>query len=136
MSSPSCAGRPQSTPWFQPCKTVAVCDHSFHNVTSKNLTVRWTLGHRDIRNTTTYRDYLDINGNNDSDVLANMGDNLPMDLPDPQPHDILLHGQIMATPANSWIMELRGQKQMADVHCVSRVPWLWGQVRWWGHGAP
>ena len=55
-------------------------DQGYHNVTSKNLTVRWTPGHRDIQNATTYRGYLDISGNNDCDVLANMGDNLPMDL--------------------------------------------------------
>ena len=98
------------------------CDHSYRNVTSKNLTVRWTPRHRDIRNATTYRDYLDINGNNNSDAMANMRGNLPMDLPDPQPHDIILHGQIMPTPAKSWIMQLHPQKQTANVHWVSWVP--------------
>ena len=52
----------------------------------------------------------------------------------------------MPTPAKAWIMQLRRQKQTADVHWVSRIPlkhyrrstwlpWLWGQVRWWGQGS-
>ena len=44
------------------------------------------LGHWDLHNATTYQDYVDIKGTNDSDTLANMGDNLPMDLPVPKPH--------------------------------------------------
>ena len=48
-----------------------------------------------IRTATTYQEYLDIQGNNDSDTLANMGDNLPMELPPPKTHDIILHGHIM-----------------------------------------
>ena len=97
-------------------------DQSYHNVTTKNLTVRWTPGHRDLRNATTYQVHLDIQRNNDSDTLANMGDNLPMDPPPPKPHDIVLHGHIMPTPAKSWIMQLRRQKQTADVHWVSWPP--------------
>ena len=97
-------------------------DHSYHNVTSKNLTVRWTRGHRYVRNTATYCEYLDIKGNNDSDALANMGDNLPMYLPDPRQHDIIVHCQIMPAAAKSLIMQLRRQKQTADVHHVSWVP--------------
>ena len=88
---------------------------------------------------TTYKDYQGIQGNNHSDVLANMGDNLPMDSQQPQPHDIVTTGQIMPTPAKARIMQ--------EVHWVSWLPmkhyrrnawtpWLWGQVRWWGLGAP
>ena len=95
------------------------CDPSDHRVTTKKLTVRWTPRHRDLRNATTYQDYVDIKGNDDSGTLANTGDNLPMDLPVPKPHDILLHGQIMLMPAESWIMQLRQRKQMADVHWIS-----------------
>ena len=46
-------------------------DPGFANVTSKGLTVRWTPGHRELKQATTYRDYQDIIGNNDSDTLAN-----------------------------------------------------------------
>ena len=81
-------------------------DHGM-NVTAKNLTVRWTPGPPNLCNATTYQDYFDIQGNNDSDTLANMGDNTPMELPPPKPHDIALHGHIMPTPAKSWIMQLR-----------------------------
>ena len=63
-----------------------------------------------------------IQGNNDSDTLGNMGDNPPMELLSPKPHDIILHGHIMPTPATSWIMQLRRQKQMADIHGVSWIP--------------
>ena len=94
-----------------PCKAVVkdqdYRDQSYHNVTTKNLTVQWTPGHRDLHNATTYQDYVDIHGNNDSHTLANMGDNLPMDLPPLRPHNIVLHGHIMPTPAKSWIMQLR-----------------------------
>ena len=57
--------------------------HSYHNVSSKNLRVRWTPGHRNIRNATTYHYYLDMNGNNECDALAHMGDNCPWILPTP-----------------------------------------------------
>ena len=90
-------------------------------MTAKNRTVRWTPGHRDLRNATTYQDYVDIQGNNDSDALANMDENLPMDLPPPQPHNIVLHGHIMPTLAKSWIMQLRWQTQKADIHWVSWI---------------
>ena len=57
-----------------PCKGVVKdqdCrDHGYRNVTTKNLTVRWTPGHRDLRNATTCQDYVDIQGNNESDTLA------------------------------------------------------------------
>ena len=72
---------------------------SYQNVTSKNLTIRWMLGHRDLHNATTYQDYLDIQGNNNSDTLGNMGDNLPVDLPPPKPNHIVLHGHIIPNPA-------------------------------------
>ena len=70
----------------------------YHTVTTKNLIVRWTPGHRDLRNATTRRDYSDIQGNNNSDTLANMGDNLPVGLPPPKPHNIALHGHITHPP--------------------------------------
>ena len=58
-----------------------VNDHDYRyigylNSTSKRPTIRWTPGHRNIEQATTYKDYQDIQ---DSDVLANIGDNLPMD---------------------------------------------------------
>ena len=56
-------------------------DQGYRNVTTQNLAVRSTLGHRDLSNATTYQDYVDIQGNNDSNTLANMG--LPMDMPPP-----------------------------------------------------
>ena len=51
-----------------------------------------------------------------------MGDNLPMDPQQPQPHDIVLVGRIMPMPAKAWIMQVRRQKHTADVHCVSWLP--------------
>ena len=119
----------------------------FANVTSKGLTARWTPGHRELKQTTAYRAYKDIIGNNDSDTLAKLGDNLPMELPPPKLHDILLQGHIMPTPAKLSIMQLRRQKFRAETQWISWkplkhyrrntwIPWLWGQVRWWGHGAP
>ena len=53
----------------------------------------------------------------------------------------------MPTPAKAWIMQLGRQKQTPEVHWVSWLPmkhyrrnawtpWLWGQVRWCGVGAP
>ena len=51
---------------------------------SKNLMVCWTPRHHELHNTTTYQDHLDKQGNNNSDTLANMRDNLPMDLPPPR----------------------------------------------------
>ena len=54
--------------------------------------------------------------------LANMGNNLPMDLPPPKPHDIILQGHIMPTLAEFRIMQLRQQKQTAGVHWVSWIP--------------
>ena len=76
-------------------------DPSCHNVTGKKIMVHWTPGHRDLRTATTYQDYLNIQGNNDSDTVANMGDNLPMEVPPPKPHDIILHGHIMPARAKS-----------------------------------
>ena len=122
-------------------------DIGYHNASSKRLTIRWTPGHRTLEQATTYSDYKDIQGNNHSDVLANMGDNPPMDSQQPQPHDIVIIGQIMPTPAKAWIMQVRRQKHTPEVHWVSWppmkhyrrnawTPWLWGQVRWWGTGAP
>ena len=110
-------------------------DLGYNNTTRKQLTVRWTPGHRKLSQAMTYQDYLDINGNNTSNELANMGDNLPMEFPRPRPYNTVLHGQIMPTPVKSWIMQLHGQtmpslvkswimqlhrqKHMAEVHWVS-----------------
>ena len=74
-------------------------------------------GHRTLEQATTY-----IQGNNHCDVLVNMGDNLPMDSQQPQPHDIVLIRQIMPTPAKAWIMQVRRQKHTAVVHWVSWLP--------------
>ena len=122
-------------------------DIRYHNASTKHLTIPWTHGHRTLEQATTYSDYKDIQGNNNSDVLANMGDNLPMDFQQPQPHNIVLIGQIMPTPTNTWIMQVCRQQHTPEVHWVSLLPmkhyrrnawtpWLWGQVRWWGTGAP
>ena len=122
-------------------------DIGYHNASTKRLTIRWTPGHCTLEQATTYSDDTDIQGNNHSDVLAGMSDNLPMDSQQPQPHDIVLIGQIMPTPAKAWIMQVRRQKHTPEVHRVSWLPmkhyrrnawtpWLWGQVRWWGTGAP
>ena len=111
------------------------------------MTIRWTPGHCTVAQATTYNDYRDIQGNNHSDVLANIGDNLPMDCQQPQPRDIVTIGQIMPTPAKAWIMQVRKQKHTPEVHCMSWLPmkqyrrnawtpWLWGQVRWWVPGSP
>ena len=54
-------------------------DIGYLNTSSKRLMIRWTPGHCTLEQATTYKDYQDIQGNNHSDVLANMGDNLPMD---------------------------------------------------------
>ena len=128
-------------------KDQAYRDIGYHNASTKRLTIQWTPGHRTLEQATTYSDYEDIQGNNHSDVLANMGDNLPMDSQQPQPHDIVIVGQIMPTPAKAWIPQVRRQKHTPEVHWVSWLPmkhyrrnawtpWLWGQVRWWGTGAP
>ena len=122
-------------------------DIGYLNTSSKRLPIQWAPGHRTLEQATTYKDYQDIQGNKDSDVLANMGDNLPMDSQQPQPHDIVIIGEIMPTPAKAWIMQVCRQKQTPEVHWVSWLPmkhfrrnawtpWLWGQVRWWGVGAP
>ena len=122
-------------------------DTGHHNASSKRLTIRWTPGHRTLEQATTYSDYQDIQGNNHSDVLANMGDNLPVDSQQPQPHDIVIIRQIMPTPAKAWMMQVRRQKHTLEVHWVSLLPmkhyarnawtpWLWEQVRRWGTGAP
>ena len=58
-------------------------------------------GHRGLTQATKYEDYKDIRGNNEFDMLANMGDKLPMDTPPPKPHDVVLHGQIMPTPVKT-----------------------------------
>ena len=79
-------------------------DPGYRNVTTKKLTVRWTPGHRDLSNATTYHGHIDIQGSNDLDTLAIMGDNLPMDMLLPEPYDILLHGHIMPAPAKSCII--------------------------------
>ena len=97
-------------------------DIGYHNASTKRLTIRWTPGHRTLEQATTYSDYKDIQGNNHSDVLANMGDNLPMDSQQPPPHDILIIGQIMPTSAKAWIMQVRGKKHTPEVHGVSRLP--------------
>ena len=52
-------------------------DIGYHNALTKSLTIRWTPGHKKLEQATTYNDYKDIQGNNHSDTLANMGDNLP-----------------------------------------------------------
>ena len=51
-------------------------DIGYHNPSTKRLTIRWTPGHRTLEQATTYNDDKDIRGNNHSDVLANMGDNM------------------------------------------------------------
>ena len=61
-----------------------------------------------------------------------------MDSRQPQPHDIVLVGQILPTPAKAWIMQVRRQKHTAHVHLVSWIlmkhyhrntwnPWLWAR---------
>ena len=71
------------------------------------MTIRWTPGHRDLgQYTTTYHDYWQIQGNNEFNSLANMGNIRPVDIPPLGPHDIVLHGHIMPRLANSWIMQL------------------------------
>ena len=64
-------------------------------------------------------------------------DNLPMDLPPPNLHDIILHGHIMPTPAKSWIMQLRhgGSVQVRLALCPTwAVVWTeWRQ--WWNEWA-
>ena len=76
-----------------------------------------------------------------------MGDNLPVDSQQPQPHNIVLTGQIMPTPAKAWSTQVPRQKHTPEVPWVSWLPmkhyrrnawtpWLRGQVRWWGTGAP
>ena len=97
-------------------------DIGYHNASSKQLTIRWTPGHRTLEQATTYNNYQDIQGNNHSDVLANMGDNLPMDSQQPHPRDIVIIGQIMPTPPKAWIMQVRRQKQTLEVHWVSWLP--------------
>ena len=97
-------------------------DIGYHNASTKRLTIRWTPGHRTLEQATIYNNYKDIQGNNHSDVLANMGDSLPMGSQQPQPHDIVLISQIMPTPAKAWIMQVRRQKHTADVHRVSWLP--------------
>ena len=87
--------------------------YSYKKVTSKHLTVRWTPGHRELHQVTTYQDYQDIHGNNDLDALANMGNNLPMYIPLPKPYNIVLHGHVMPTPTKSRIMQLH---QLVDLH--------------------
>ena len=91
-------------------------DIGYHNALTKCLTLRWTPGHRKLEQATTYYDYKDTQGNNHSNTLANMGDNLPMDSRQPQPRDIVLVGQIMPTLDKAWIMQVRRQKQTMDVH--------------------
>ena len=98
------------------------CDIGYHNASTKGLTIRWTPGHRNLEQAPTYNDYKDIQGNNHCDTLANIGDNLPMDSRQPQPHDIVLVGKIMPTPAKAWIMQVRRQKHTTDVHWVSWIP--------------
>ena len=63
-----------------------------------------------------------VQGNNPSDALANMGDNLPMDSRQPQPHDIVVVEQIMPTPAKAWILQVRTEKHTADVHWARWIP--------------
>ena len=98
------------------------CDIGYHNTSSKRLTIRWTPGHRNLEQATTYSDYQDIQGNNHSDVVANMGDNMPMDSQQPQSHDIVIIGQIMPTPAKAWIMQVRRQKHTPEVHYLASSP--------------
>ena len=99
-------------------------DSGCRNVTTKNLTVRWIPGHLDLHTAARYEDYTDIQGNNESDTLANMGNNLPMDTLQPRPHSIVLQGHIMPTSAKLWIMQLRRQKQTTEVHWISCIPLL------------
>ena len=54
-------------------------DIGYHNASTKQLTIRSTPGHRTLEQATTFHNYKGIEGNNHSNVLANMGDNLPMD---------------------------------------------------------
>ena len=79
-------------------------------MTTKHLGVRWTHGHRVLHQENTYKDNQDMTGNNDSDCLANLGDNLPADEPHLQPHNILIHGRVMPTTAKSWITQFHPQK--------------------------
>ena len=91
-------------------------DIGYHNASTKRLTIQWTPGHRTLEQATTYSDYKGIQVNNHSDVLANMGDNLPMDSLQTQPHDITVLGQIMPTLAKAWVMQVRRQKHTPEVH--------------------
>ena len=97
-------------------------DIGYHNASTKRLTIRRTPGHRTLDQGTTYNDYKDIQGNNHSDVLANMGDNLPMDSQQPQPHDIVHMGQLMPTRSEAWIMQVIRQKHAVEVHWVGWLP--------------
>ena len=45
----------------------------YHQVVSKQLTLRWTPGHGDLSRATTYKGYKDIQDNNKFDGVANMG---------------------------------------------------------------
>ena len=102
-------------------------DPGFANVTSKGLTVRWTPGHRELKQATTYRNYKDIIGNNDSDTVANMRDNLPMELP-PR------HGapwERIPTLCGTCGTQHGGSVQMRLAYCPTWSMFWTDWVTWW-----
>ena len=95
-------------------------DSGDKNITTQALMVRWTLGHRDLCTATTYQYYIDMQRENESDALAHMVDNLPVDAPPPQPHGKVLKGHIMPTPAKAWVMQL-GRKKTNNKHTLPQL---------------
>ena len=63
------------------------------------------------------------------------------------PSDITLHGRKLPTPPKTWLMKMRSQKTVENVHWMTWLPlkgtrrttwlpWLWGHVRWHNCAAP
>ena len=120
-------------------------DLAYNKITTKGLQILWVPGHVNIHETQTYSEYRDAKGNQQ---CANMGTSLPQTYrTQPETWDIMLHGTQLPTPPRTWLLKLRSQKVIEDVHWTTWLPlkgtrrttwlpWLWGHARWHDCAAP
>jgi len=116
-------------------------------IRAKGLRVRWVRGHQKEKEANTPEELRDVVGNNISDELARYGGTLPRPPVHPCSGDILHEGQIMETPAKTWVHRVRRHKLAPLAHWLTWKPlkgrrrrawltWLWGQAVWAGCAAP
>ena len=123
-----------------------------HNVAtviqSKNIRVRWMLGHREASSARDAQELDDMRRNNEVDRLAMLVTSLPLPLHNPTcPSSISVRGTEARTAASKWIAATGPYHTYQGLHWSTRLPppdqhmhiWvqcMWGNVCWLGCPPP